>query len=99
MGMPCAYEIQLRLQENGSLTLEDIHPHWHFLPCVAPIVQPLVLEPVVAETRGRPAAAQERPRKRLNRIARTRQVNSTLRQSSVFERIDTPSHPRTRSQQ
>jgi hypothetical protein len=101
MGMPCAHEIQVFLTENRSLTLHEVHPHWHFLPCSLEVAQPLVLEPVVAVTRGQPAAApQERRRPRLNRAARARQVTSTLRDPSAFEQIDTAgSRPRrTRNQ-
>ena len=63
MGMPCAHEIQQLLRDNMPLTLQDVHPHWHFLPRDPEVAQPLVLEPTIAETRGRPAAsAKERRR-------------------------------------
>jgi hypothetical protein len=32
MGLPCAHEIQVFLAENRPLTLDKVHPHWHFLP-------------------------------------------------------------------
>jgi hypothetical protein len=101
MGMPCVHQIQVLLKENRSLTLEDVHGHWHFLPRTLEIAQPLVLEPAIAETRGRPAAAaRERRCPGLNGAARARQITSTLRQPSAFEHIDGPAAPqrRTRNQ-
>ena len=90
MGLPCAHEIQVLLRENRPLTLEEVHPHWYFLPQAPETAQPLVLEPAVAETRGRPAAAsKERRFARRNRAARAWQVTSTLREPSTFERIRT----------
>ena len=75
MGPPCAHEIQVLLRENRPLTLEEVHPHWYFLPRAPEMAQPLVLEPAVAETKGRPAAAsKERCPACLNRAARARQV-------------------------
>jgi hypothetical protein len=99
MGMPCAHQIQALLRENRSLTLEDVHGHWHFLPRTPEVAQPLVLEPAIAETRDQPeAAAKERRRPGLNRAARARQITSTLRQPSAFERIDGPAASRRRTQ-
>jgi hypothetical protein len=98
MGMPCSHEIRIRLDENASLILEDVHSHWHFLPHAVAAAQPLVLEPTVVEVRGRPNAAKERPQRRLNRATRARQLTSTLRQPSAFERIDNRASIRTRSQ-
>ena len=97
MGMPCAYEIQLLIRDNIPLTIQDVHGHWHFLPRDPEIAQPLVLEPAIADTRGRPAAAaKERRGAGPNWVARARQLTLTLRQPSAFERVD--AHGRTRTQ-
>jgi hypothetical protein len=98
MGMPCSHEIRIHLDENASLTLEDVHSHWHFLLHAVAAAQPLVLEPAVAEVRGRPSAAKERPQRRPNRATGARQLTLTLRQPSAFKRIDNRASIRTRSQ-
>ena len=66
MGLPCAHEIQALLCENLSSTLEDVHSHWHFLPRALETAQPLILEPAIAETRGRLAVAKVKRPTRLN---------------------------------
>jgi MULE transposase domain len=84
MGLPCAHTIQSRLHENGYLTIDDIHPHWHFLPRVPSTATPLVLEPAIAQTRGRPSIQPS------TRMTRTRLIASSTRRSpSAFERLDT----------
>jgi hypothetical protein len=90
MGMPCAHEIRVRLAESGFLTLEDVHPHWHFLPRMPEVAQPLILNPAIAVTQGRPAEARGQPTRRLNCAAKACQINPTLRQPSAFELIDQP---------
>ena len=63
------------------------------------VAQPLMLELAIAETRGQPAtAARERRRPGLNQATRARQISSTLRQPSAFERIDGPVASRRRTQ-
>jgi hypothetical protein len=54
MGLPCAHQMQQQLKENGTLTIDDIHPHWHFLPRTPLTVIPLVLNPAIAKVWGRP---------------------------------------------
>ena len=87
MGLPCAHKIKQRLDEGGVLTLENIHPHWHFNPLPRPVLMPLVLEPAIAQTRGRPSTQERESRRRpLNRAARSRQTASTTRRDpSAFE--------------
>ena len=99
MGLPCAHQIQERLRNNGVLTMEDIHPHWHFTPRLPLTVMPLILEPAVAAVRGRPATQEDHTHARpLNRAARSRQAaSSTRREPSSFERVNLPVRARTRS--
>jgi hypothetical protein len=52
-------------------------------------MQPLVLDPVVAHTRGRPTALPKLKNNRLTRAATTRQAaSSTRRNASTFEQVD-----------
>jgi hypothetical protein len=100
MGMPCAHQMRTRLQENGVLLLEDIHRHWYLQLQPILVVEPLVLEPEVAQTRGRPATTVEPTCRPLNRASRGRlPASSTRREPSSFERLALPSRPQTRSQQ
>ena len=63
MGLPCAHKMHERIANNGVLQLDDIHPHWHILPIVSPVIaNPLVLEPAIIVGRGRPSLAQSRLR-------------------------------------
>src|SRR5437764_1484576 len=48
MGLTCDHEIQSFLTENRSLTLQEVHPHWHFLPRAIEEAQSLALEPAIA---------------------------------------------------
>src|SRR4051794_18527317 len=90
MGMPCAHQMQLRLQEGGVLYLNEIHSHWHFQPKLATVMELLVLEPLVASTRGRPTDAEPPSHRRPNRATILRQTaSSTRREPSAFERIPT----------
>jgi hypothetical protein len=89
MGLPCAHAIQNRLSENGCLTIDDIHPHWHFLPQTPLTAIPLVLEPAIAQTRGRPNAQTTRSHRTLStRASRARLAASSTRRSlSAFEQL------------
>jgi hypothetical protein len=99
MGLPCAHRMQERLQGNGTLMIDDIHPHWHFLLCIPLIIVPLILEPAIAEVRGCPSGSQPgQPRRASNRAARLRlAASSTQREPFSFERVDMPlrTHPRS----
>ena len=99
MGLPCAHKIQARLAETGVLTIDNIHSHWHFNP--PPIGQaiPLILEPAMAQVRGRPTTQQDVNQARpLNQAARSRlAASSTQREPSAFERPNIPVRARTRS--
>jgi hypothetical protein len=99
MGLPCAHQIQELLKEDRALTLADIHPHWYFHAAPRLEMMPLVLEPAVAQVRGRPSTQEDHTRARpLNRAARTRQaLSSTRREPSAFELVDLPVRARTRS--
>ena len=73
MGMPCAHQIQAGIQEFGVLQLIDIHPHWplDFHPQLA--LGPPVLEPVIVQAKGRPAAPISPVHRHPNRAALLRQ--------------------------
>jgi hypothetical protein len=98
MGMPCAHRMQERLQENGTLMLDDIHWHWHLTPPLIAQVEPLVLEPAIAVTCGRPAAAVQPPQCQPNRVSKARIATSTRREPSAFERLELPTRVQTWSQ-
>jgi hypothetical protein len=98
MGLPCTHIIQIHLHENGMLHLDDVHPHWHFETFTPLLAQPLVLEPAITQTRGRPANQDPPAQRRPNRTALSRRAaSSTRRNPSAFERIDMPVRARTRS--
>jgi hypothetical protein len=99
MGLPCAHKIQERLTENGVLTIEDIHRHWHFSLQLPLTMLPLVLNPAIAEVRGRSSVQPELHHARpMNRAARSRQAaSSTRRDLSAFERTELPVRAQTRS--
>jgi hypothetical protein len=98
MGLPCAHEMRSRLADNGTLLLADIHPHWHLLPLIPAVAEPLILEPAIANPRGRPGAPQERAWRPLNRAGRAREsLSSTRRNPSAFELAELPLRNQTRS--
>src|SRR4051794_6678019 len=72
MGLPCAHQIEELLQQNQVLQLDDIHPHWHLKPQIPITMQPLVLDPIVACTRGRPTALLKSKSNGSTRAATTR---------------------------
>jgi hypothetical protein len=100
MGLPCAHRIQERLAIGQVLELQDIHRHWHFLPQVLLVMQPLILDPQITQTRGRPAAAKRSGHRKPNRALQTRQaLSSTRREPSAFELIERPKTLTRRSEQ
>ena len=90
MGLPCAHQIQELLQQSQVLQLDNIHQHWYLKPQIPVTMQPLVLDPVVAHTRGRPAAPPKSKNNCLTRVA-TRSTHqaasSTQRNASAFEQV------------
>jgi hypothetical protein len=72
MGLPCAHQMQERLKDNETLTVDDIHPHWHFTPRTPFAIVPLTLEPTTAEVCVYPISQSERvwktPTKRATRV-------------------------------
>ena len=90
MGLSCAYHIQQILQRNQVLQLEDIYRHWHFNLQAVLTIQPLVLDPPEATTRGRPTSRQSPSTYHQNRAAKVWQTAlSTRRDLSAFEQIGT----------
>jgi MULE transposase domain len=88
MGLPCAHQIEQRLRENQVLQLEDIHQHWYYNPRIVPTMDPLLLDPAIAQTRGRPMANGQPSRYRVNRATKARQtMSSTRRNPSRFEQV------------
>src|SRR5437016_14180842 len=84
MGLPCAYKIQERLNENAVLTLEDIHPHWHFNHLHPAVLLPLILESAIDQVRGRRSIQeQESHRCPLNQVARSRLTASNTRRDPL----------------
>jgi hypothetical protein len=79
MGLPCAHRIQQRLQKNLVLQLEDVHQHWYYSPLIALTMDPLILDPAIAQTRGRPVANKQPSKHRTNRATRARQAISSTR--------------------
>jgi len=91
MGLPCAHIMQQKLYEGITLTLEDIHSHWHLHTQAPLIALPLVLEPAVTVPKGRPRLQTENQKPRENRVTRNRKALSfTRRDLSTFERIPKP---------
>jgi hypothetical protein len=100
MGLPCAHQIQQRLRENQVLQLEDVHQHWYYNLRIAFSMDPLVLDPAIAQTRGRPAADVQPPKRKTNRATKARQaISSTRRNPSRFEQVARVAKRTTRSSQ
>jgi hypothetical protein len=88
MGLPCAHQIQQRLHENQVLQLEDIHQYWYYNPQIAFSMDPLVLDPAIAQTHGRPAVDVQPPKRKTNRATKARQaISSTCRNPLRFEQV------------
>ena len=87
MGLLCAHQIQELLQQNQVFQLDDVHQHWYLKPQTPVTMQPLVLDPVVAQTRGRPTALKPKNCS-FTHAANTRQAaSSTRRDASAFEQV------------
>ena len=97
MGLPCAHQMKDRLNDNGTLLLADIHSHWYLLPLVPAAVEPLILEPAIAQPQGCPAAEQGPCHQPMNRATQTREpLSSTRRNPSAFELAEFPVCDQTR---
>lgn len=96
MGLPCAHQIQERLQQQQTLLLEDVHRHWYYHPQALPVMIPLILDPAIVQPRGRPAVKLNPPKGHLNRAATARQAkSSTRRNPSAFEQVALHAQHRT----
>jgi hypothetical protein len=82
LSLPCTHKLK-ELKENGeALQLVHIHQHWYFTHPIRPLViEPLLRNPLVAVTRGRPAASESRPPTVPSTAATTAQV--MLRQTEA----------------
>jgi hypothetical protein len=82
-GLPCAHEIELRLDLNEPLKPEDFHSHWWFNKATIDDVRPpgfeRVLNPNVVKAKGRPSGS---PNKKKSNKAKK---STTERDSSRHE--------------
>jgi hypothetical protein len=94
MGMPCAYDIQDRLQKNAPLQLSDIHRHWYLDSTSVPTTELVIRDPAAP-----PPCRSQAPKSSTRRdpcgfeLAIHPQAQKSQQSNS-----STPSAPQTQSQ-
>jgi hypothetical protein len=88
MGLPCAHKLKELETSGEALQLQHIHPQWYFTRPVRPFtMEPLLRNPPIAVTRGRPRGTAS---------CRQRPENLTRRNPSQFELEQQQNQPHSR---